>query len=113
MESLRRDGVSVRPHGQADALTGCRREEIAAMRDSEIDLEARTFTLAPSQDQEQAKPYRPSKRRRPEHHQKDCDRVTNDAGYLFSTNGKTYATGYSKAKKQFDKLMATSRVAFP
>jgi integrase len=93
------------PMAKLMLLTGCRRDEVAAMRDSEIDLAARTFTLAPS---------RTKNKRSHVVHLSDAavtiieglDRVTNDSGYLFSTNGKTYATGYSKAKKQFDKLMA-------
>lgn len=85
-------------------LTGCRREEISAMRDSEIDLDSRTFTLAPARTK--------NKKTHVVHLSnaavaiiENLPRVENDTGYLFSTNGKTFATGYSKAKKAFDELM--------
>jgi integrase len=85
-------------------LTGCRREEIAALQESEIDLEARTLTLAPN---------RTKNGRKHAVHLSDLamaiienmPTVKNDAGYLFSTNGRTFATGYSKAKTALDKAM--------
>jgi integrase len=36
---------------------------------------------------------------------KSIPRVKNEAGFLFTTNGKTKFSGYSKAKKRFDKIM--------
>jgi integrase len=84
--------------------TGCRREEIAAMRDSEINLDARTLTLQPNRTK--------NKRTHIVHLSdmtlsiiEDLDRVANDKGYIFSTNGRSFATGYSKAKSRLDKLM--------
>jgi integrase len=87
------------------ALTGQRRDEIAKMRDDEISLAARLFKLPPS---------RSKNRKAHDVYLADAalavieslPRVENEAGYLFSTNGVSACSGYSRAKKNLDKLIA-------
>jgi integrase len=85
-------------------LTGARRDEVAGMRWSEIDLEARIWTL----------PAARSKNRR-EHQVPLSDSAVailkalprhDKVDFVFSTNGKTAVSGFSKVKVNIDSWIA-------
>jgi integrase len=85
-------------------LTGARRDEVAGMRWSEIDLEARSWTL----------PAARSKNRR-EHQIPLTDSAVailkalprhDKVDFVFSTNGKTAVSGFSKVKANVDAWIA-------
>ena len=93
-------------------LTGARRDEVAQLPWSEIDLKARMWTL-------------PALRAKNEHvHEiplsdaavailESLPRVAGSPGYIFTTTGASPVSGFSKAKKQFDKLIAAQRDGEP
>lgn len=84
-------------------LTGQRRDECAAMCDPEIDPDAKRWTILGAR----AKNGKP--------HDVplsdamlavlDSPRVKSKVGFLFTTNGRTHITGYSKAKREIDAAM--------
>jgi integrase len=80
------------------ALTGQRRDEVASMSWSEIDLPARTWTI----------PAARSKNNKPHIvHLSDpalrlLEQVPRTGELVFSTNGRTPFQGFSKAKRQLD-----------
>jgi integrase len=89
------------PIGKLLLLTGARRDEVAALEWREVDLAARTWTL----------PAARSKNKRP-HEIPLSDaaveilaallRVEGNAGFVFTTTGKTAVSGFSRAKAQID-----------
>lgn len=85
-------------------LTGQRRDEVASMRWSELDLEARTWTLPRERsknDQAHVVPLpAPAIAIL-----KDLPRVASKAGYVFTTNGETAVSGFARAKERLDDLM--------
>ncbi|MGO8739255.1 tyrosine-type recombinase/integrase [Rhodoblastus sp.] len=85
-------------------LTGARRDEVASMRWSEVDLVAKTWSL----------PGARTKNKRP--HEiplsdaavaivKSLPRVAGDTGFVFSTTGRTAVSGFSRAKSAIDAAM--------
>ena len=88
-------------------LTGQRRDEVAQMRWSEIDLEARIWTMP-----------RERTKNRSEHAVhlstpavtilSSLPRIEGAAGYVFSTSGLTAVSGFSKAKSRIDTAIAAS-----
>jgi integrase len=106
-DELRRVLVAARqigfPYGsivEVLALTGQRREEVASMSWSELDLPARTWTI-PAARSKNDKPHIV--------HLSDPARQLLEQGprtgeWVFSTNGRTPFQGFSKAKRQLDDL---------
>lgn len=85
-------------------LTGARRDEVASMRWAEVDLVRKTWSL----------PGDRTKNKRP--HEiplsdaavailKDLPHVSGDAGYVFTTTGKSPVSGFSRAKAAIDAAM--------
>lgn len=94
-------------------LTGCRREEVSAMTDEEIDASKRLWTI----------PGARTKNRR-DHMVPLSDaawqvleampRVMSKAGYVFTTTGETAPSGYSRAKANcHEKMLAIARKEAP
>lgn len=85
-------------------LTAQRRDEVAGMTASEIDLSERLWTIP-----------RARAKNNVEHHVALSDaaieiieglpRIAGRPGYLFTTNGQTHVTGYSRAKSNIDRAM--------
>jgi integrase len=106
-DELRRVLVAARqigfPYGsivELLAITGQRREEVASMSWSELDLGARTWTI-PAARSKNNKPHivhlsDPARRL--------LEQVPRTGESVFSTNGKTPFQGFSKAKRQLDDL---------
>jgi integrase len=106
-DELRRVLVTARrigfPYGsivELLATTGQRREEVASMSWSEIDLPGRTLTI-PAERSKNNKPHIV--------HLSDpalhlLEQVPRTGEWVFSTNGKTPFQGFSKAKRQLDDL---------
>jgi integrase len=90
--------------GKLLLLTGARRDEVAAMRWSEIDVGARAWTL----------PKERTKNKR-EHVVPLSDealalisslpRIEGKAGYVFTTTGESAVSGFSRAKRAIDRAM--------
>lgn len=90
------------PMFQLLLLTGCRRGEVSGMKWSEISVAKRTWKIPKSR----------TKNKRP-HSVYLTDGMLaviakmpkdDDCDFVFSTNGKTSSTGYSKAKIQIDEI---------
>lgn len=86
-------------------LTGARRDEVAHMTRSELDLEKRTWTIPAARVK--------NKREHVVHLSdaaieilKSLRVVKGKAGYCFTTSGDAPVSGYSKAKEIVDRLMA-------
>ena len=85
-------------------LTGARRNEVSELADSEIDRPKSLWTL-PAE--------RAKNGRKHEIHLSDASlavldsmpRVTNKAGFRFSTNGESPCSGFSRAKRRLDRDM--------
>lgn len=98
-------GFPFGPMNKLLLLTGARREEIRGMTAHELDRNARLFKL-PGSRTKNGLPH--------EIHLADASlavldtipRFKNEKGFLFSTNGKTPSSGFSRAKTRIDKLMA-------
>jgi integrase len=85
-------------------LTGARRDEVGQMTWAEVDLAARTWTIAKERSkngQAHEIPLSDAAMRIIE----ALPRVGDGNGLIFTTNGKTPASGYSKAKLNFDKAI--------
>ena len=92
-----KQGYPFGPFGQVLLLTGQRRNEVAGMTASEVDIDARLWTIP-----------RARAKNDQEHHVPLSDdvlailaampRIAGEAGYLFTTSGKTPVSGYSRAK---------------
>ena len=94
------------PMFQMLLLTGCRRDEVAAMEWSELDLDARVWHLPGSRTKnEQALDVYLTDEALSV--LASLPRVE-DCQFVFSTNGRTYSTGYSKAKRDLDALSPTT-----
>jgi integrase len=89
-------------------LTGARRDEVGCMRWSEVDLKARMWIIPPSRSKNKLE------------HQvplsaaaiavlESLPRIAGSKGFVFTTTGEASVSGFSKAKKAFDKLIAESR----
>ena len=84
-------------------LTGCRRSEIAELRRGELSEDLSQLTLPGARTKNHRSHVVPLSRLAREilqgfEHKSDCE-------CLFSTNGRTPISGFSKIKKQLDKLM--------
>lgn len=86
------------------ALTGQRRDEVASMRWSEIDLDSRTWTLPRERsknDQAHVVPLsEPATAIL-----KSLPRIASKPGYVFTTNGETAVSGFARAKERLDALV--------
>jgi integrase len=85
-------------------LTGQRRNEVSGMTSGEIDLDKALWTIPGGRTKNDEKHEVPLS---------DAalsviaslPRIKSDKGYLFTTNGKTHVSGYSRAKAMLDKAM--------
>jgi integrase len=92
------------PLAQLLLLTGCRRDECAAMTWAEVDFKTRTWIIPPA---------RAKNRQQHEVPLSDAaiallealPRIASERGYVFTTNGRNPVSGYSKAKLEFDRLI--------
>jgi integrase len=82
------------------AITGQRREEVASMGWSEIDLDGRTWTI-PAERSKNNKPHIVHLSDPARHL---LEQVPRTGELVFSTNGRTPFQGFSKAKEQLDDL---------
>jgi integrase len=92
------------PIAQLLLLTGARRDEVGQMTWAEVDLAAKTWTIAKERSkngQSREIPLSDAAARIME----SLPRVGNGNGYVFTTNGKTPVSGYSRAKLNFDKAI--------
>lgn len=100
-------GVPFGPVVQFLLVTGQRRTEVAALVDDELDLDAATWTV-PAHRAKNGKahvvPLSPLALGIIE----GLSPVASDAGYCFTTTGDTAPSGFSKAKRQLDGLIAAS-----
>jgi integrase len=93
------------PFARLLLLTGQRRTEVAGMTWGEVNLDLATWTIPAT---------RTKNSERHEVHLahavldiiKAVPRISSDKGYVFTTNGKTHVTGYSRAKSCIDKRMS-------
>ena len=85
-------------------LTGQRRDEVAAMRWSELDVAARTWTL-PRERTKTGKAHIVPLSDAALAVLDDLPRIAG-AGYVFSTNGSTPVSGFSRAKRRIDDIVA-------
>lgn len=93
------------PFGKLLLLTGQRRDEVASMTRSEVDLEARTWTI-------------PKERAKNKHAHvvpladaalqilEGLPSIGDDIGLVLTTNGKTRISGFSRAKANIDAAIA-------
>ncbi len=89
-------------------LTGARRDEVGEMRWSEVDLQAKTWTLPPA---------RTKNKRQHEIPLSDdavaiikaLPRVEGKPGFVFTTTGRTPVSGFSRAKRQIDAAVLKAR----
>jgi integrase len=89
------------PLVQLLVLTGQRRDEVAEMRWAEIDLERRTWTIPRERvknDQAHTVPLSEAA----VEILRGLPKVEGKAGFVFSTNGKTPVSGFSRAKERID-----------
>lgn len=91
------------PLVQLLALTGQRREEVGQMRWSEIDLEKRLWTLPPTRTKNN-QPHEVALSAPAVAILKSVPRLA-DSDLVFTTNGATSVSGYSKAKRGIDALL--------
>lgn len=86
---------------RALALTGCRRDELASAKWTEMDLDKMLFTLGPERMKAGAAHVVPLSTS-----VADLIKVRPRTGeYVFTTTGKTPVSGFSKAKARLDDLM--------
>lgn len=84
------------------ALTGQRRDEVTSMRWSNVDLQARLWTI-PGEQAKNAKPHDVHLSAAVLDVLKACPRHAG-TDYVFTTNGRTPFQGFAKAKARLDKL---------
>jgi integrase len=92
------------PIAQVLLLTGARRDEVGQMTWAEVDLAGKTWTIAKERSkngQSHEIPLSDAAARIIE----SLPRIGNGNGYVFTTNGKTPVSGYSRAKLNFDKAI--------
>lgn len=85
-------------------LTGQRRDEIASMRWSEIDFSTETWTIPKERcknDQAHIVPFSPQSVAII----KGLPRIVGESDFVFTSNGTTPVSGFSKAKARLDALM--------
>ena len=95
------------PLGQLLLLTGARRDEIGAMTWSEIDLERAEWRLSGNRvknSREFTLPLTPMA----VDILRSLPRITGLGDFVFTTNGRTPVSGFSRAKERFDEEMAKS-----
>jgi integrase len=85
-------------------LTGARRDEIGQGTWAEIDLKARTWTIAKERSKNGLAHEIPLSDAALEILQ-FLPRVAGSKGYVFTTNGETPVSGFSRAKEQIDRAM--------
>ncbi len=85
-------------------LTGARRNEVRAMLKSELNLSQRTWTI-PATRSKNGLAHEIGLTDAALTVVQSVPSVRNKAGYLFSTNGATPCSGFSRAKARLDKLM--------
>lgn len=86
-------------------LTGARRDEIAGARRSEVNIEARTWTIAKERSKNGVAHEIPLSDAAIDI-LKSMPRIGKGDGFIFTTNGKTAVSGFSKAKALIDAKMA-------
>lgn len=89
------------PLVQLLALTGQRRDEVASARWSEVDFDAKVWTLPKERCKNNVAhhvPLSPQALRILE----NLPRIMDDQDFVFTTNGKTAVSGFSRAKRRLD-----------
>ncbi len=86
-------------------LTGQRRDEVAEMQWSEIELQAKTWTLPRERAKNDVEHVVPLSAKALEvlH---GLPRIASKAGYVFTTNGTTPVSGFARAKERLDQALA-------
>jgi integrase len=92
------------PIGKLLLLTGARRSEIAEMTWGEIDLAAKTLTL-PGSRTKNGEPHEIPLSGAAIEIIEALPRIEGKAGFVFSTNGQTAVSGFTKARARFEKAM--------
>ncbi len=103
------------PFGEAAKLlllTAARRDEVAQMTWGEVDLKARTWIIPASRCKNKKEHLIPLSAAAVAILEV-LPRVEGSAGFIFTTTGASPVSGFSKAKKQFDKLIAAQRDGEP
>jgi integrase len=85
-------------------LTGARREEVAAMPESELDISRQLWTLAANRAKNHLE-HEVHLSSRALAVLRTSPRVRNRRGFVFSTNGQTAPSGFSRAKERIDAAM--------
>lgn len=85
-------------------LTGARREEVRALRERELRTEEKLWTL-PAERAKNGVAHDVHLADIASDVLKASPRVTNDGGFVFSTNGRNPASGFSRAKERLDAEM--------
>jgi len=85
-------------------LTGARREEVRAMTEREIDIEARVWTI-PAARTKNGRPHEIHLTNAAADVIAKTRRVKSPAGYLFTVTGNTPPSGFSRAKRNLDLAM--------
>jgi integrase len=93
------------PIGKLLVLTGARRDEIAAGTWSEINLETKTWTL-PGSRTKNSEPHEIPLSDSAIDILKALPRIDGRPGFIFTTNGRTSVSGFSKAKEALDTSIA-------
>ena len=93
--------------GKLLLLTGARRDEIAEGAWSEIDLESRTWTI-PAARTKNGEPHEIPLSDAAVEILKSLPRVEGKARFVFTTNGRTPVSGFSKARQAIDAAVAHS-----
>ncbi|MEP9389425.1 integrase arm-type DNA-binding domain-containing protein [Mesorhizobium sp. KR9-304] len=101
------DGYPFGPLVQMLILTGQRRSEVGAMTWSEIDEVGRQWTI-PASRTKNGKPHIVPLSDAATSVLSKLPRIAGTAGYVFTTNGETPVSGYSRMKKRLDVLMGQS-----
>lgn len=86
-------------------LTGQRRSEVAEMTWSELDLEKRQWVI-PAARSKNGKPHLVPLSSAAFEILEKLPRIAGKAGHVFTTNGQTPVSGYSRMKRRIDTLMA-------
>jgi integrase len=85
-------------------LTGQRRDEVGSMRWAELDLAGRLWQL-PKERTKNNVAHRVSLAPRAAAILEALPRITGEQDFVFTTNGKTAASGFSRAKARIDKAL--------
>ncbi len=87
-------------------LTGQRRDEVAEMRWSEVEIETKTWTIPRARAENGVEHVVPLSDAALEA-LKALPRVSSKAGYVFTTNGETAVSGFARAKQRLDEALRT------